>query len=71
MVGISGYLLMYFWIYDDGCEELIKFWVLANLFISIAFTFLRMTYILAKKGKQGLKRALAKEKDSFEKSSLI
>ena len=57
---ISIYLLAYFFIFT-GCEELIKFWVLANLIISIAFTGLRMMYILAKEGKQGLKTALSKK----------
>lgn len=51
VVGIvTVYLLVYFFIYK-GCEELIKFWVLANLLISIVFTVLRMMYILAKEGK--------------------
>ena len=48
--GVSIYLLGYFFVYS-GCEELIRFWVLANLTISIAFTGLRMMYILAKEGK--------------------
>ena len=56
---VTTYLLVYFFIYK-GCEELIKFWVLANLLISIAFTLLRMMYILAKDGKQGLKDAITK-----------
>ncbi len=57
---ISLYLLAYFFIYS-GCEELIKFWVLSNLLISIAFTSLRMMYILAREGKKGLKSALSKK----------
>ena len=48
VIGITTYLLVYFFIYKEGCEELIKFWVLANLIITIAFTGLRMLYILAK-----------------------
>ena len=60
VVCISIYLLAYFFIYQ-GCEELIKFWVLANLIISITFTGLRMTYILAKEGKKGLKAAITKK----------
>lgn len=56
---VTVYLLVYFFIYE-GCEELIKFWVLANLLISIVFTGLRMMYILAKEGKQGLKNAITK-----------
>jgi hypothetical protein len=51
---------MYFFIHP-GCEELIKFWVLANLIISIFFTGLRMMYILAKEGKQGLKSHITKK----------
>ncbi len=56
---VTVYLLAYFFIYT-GCEELIKFWVLANLLISIAFTGLRMMYILAREGKEGLKNAITK-----------
>jgi hypothetical protein len=56
---VTTYLLVYFFIHQ-GCEELIKFWVLANLLISIVFTGLRMMYILAKDGKQGLKNAITK-----------
>jgi RsiW-degrading membrane proteinase PrsW (M82 family) len=60
VVGIvTIYLLAYFFIYQ-GCEEMIKFWVLANLLISILFTGLRMVYILAKEGKEGLKNAITK-----------
>ena len=59
VVGITVYLFVYFFIYK-GCEELIKFWVLANLCISIFFTTLRLTYILFKKGKDGLKKAISK-----------
>ena len=60
VVGIvTIYLLAYFFIYQ-GCEEMIKFWVLANLLISILFTGLRMVYILAKEGKEGLKHAITK-----------
>jgi RsiW-degrading membrane proteinase PrsW (M82 family) len=60
VVGIvTIYLLAYFFIYQ-GCEEMIKFWVLANLLISILFTGLRMIYILAKEGKEGLKNAITK-----------
>jgi hypothetical protein len=67
--GVSIYLLGHFFVYS-GCEELIRFWVLANLTISIAFTCLRMMYILAKEGKQGLKTALSKKKlnESKDKS---
>lgn len=54
VAGITLYLLAYFFIYDDGCEELIKFWVLANLLISMSFTALRMGYILIKDGREGL-----------------
>jgi cytosine/uracil/thiamine/allantoin permease len=70
--GISLYLLSYFFIYT-GCEELIRFWVLANLVISIAFTGLRMMYILAREGKKGLKSALSKKKmdESKDKSQSI
>ena len=53
VVVLTLYLLVYFFIHS-GCEELIKFWVLANLLISIFFTGLRMMYILVKDGKQGL-----------------
>lgn len=60
VVGISTYLLIYFFIYTEGCEELVKFWVLANLIISISFTALRMFFVLVKEGKEGLKRALTK-----------
>jgi|LauGreDrversion4_2_1035121.scaffolds.fasta_scaffold272696_1 hypothetical protein len=60
VVGIvTIYLLAYFFI-NQGCEEMIKFWVLANLLISILFTGLRMVYILAKEGKEGLKNAITK-----------
>ena len=63
-VVITGYLLFYFYVYQDGCEELIKFWVLSNLMISISFTALRMAFIFVKLGKTGLKRALSKRPDS-------
>ena len=67
---ITGYLLVYFFIYD-GCEELIKFWVLGNLIISIAFTVLRMGYVFVSEGKEGLKKAITKERKNFDKSSSI
>ena len=70
-VGISCYLLLYFFIYDNGCEELIKFWVLANLAISITFTGLRLAYIFLKLGKKGLKQAITKKPDSKDKSSIL
>jgi hypothetical protein len=70
-VGITCYLLVYFFIYDDGCEELIKFWVLANLAISITFTGLRLAYIFLKLGKKGLKQAITKKPDSKDKSSIL
>jgi len=68
---ITCYLLMYFFIYDDGCEELIKFWVLANLTISITFTGLRLAYVFMKQGKSGLQKALSKKADSQDKSSML
>lgn len=71
VAGITVYLLVYFFIYQDGCEELIKFWVLANLLISIAFTGLRMFYIFVKLGKEGLRKAISKNTDSKEKSQIV
>ena len=62
VVCITAYLLIFFFIYQEGCEELIKFWVLSNLIISIVFTGLRMLYILAKQGKDGLKNAISKKR---------
>jgi hypothetical protein len=43
---------------------------LANLLISIAFTGLRMMYILVKEGKQGLKNAITKKKSKADESSM-
>jgi hypothetical protein len=60
VTGISIYLLAYFFIlYPTGCEQLIKFWVLANLVISISFTGLRVFYIYLRKGREGVKKALS------------
>lgn len=70
VAGITVYLLCYFMVYQDGCEELIKFWVLANLMISISFTGLRMFYIYVKLGKEGLRKAISKNTDSKEKSQI-
>jgi hypothetical protein len=71
VAGITVYLLGYFIVYQKGCEELIKFWVLANLLISIAFTGLRIFYIYIKLGKEGVKRAISKNTDSKDKSQGI
>jgi len=36
VVGLYGYLLVYFFIFK-GCEKLIKNWVVGNLIIIVAF----------------------------------
>ena len=45
LIGLFGYLLCYFVIYE-GCEELIEFWVLGNLWIMIVFVGAKMAFIL-------------------------
>ena len=67
-LSITVYLLIYFIIFN-GCEVLIKFWVLANLLISISFTALQIGYIFFKHGSEGVRKAFEKDRiDSYNKS---
>lgn len=50
VVIIYCYLLAYFFLFK-GCEELIKYWVVGNLIIIVAFVALRYAYIILFKGK--------------------
>ncbi len=59
MVGIFGYLIVYFFIYS-GCEELIEFWVLGNLCIMIAFSVARIAIAFFKHGREGINREISK-----------
>lgn len=59
VVAIYGYLLAYFFLFK-GCEELIKFWVVGNLIIIVAFVALRYAYIIIFKGRLGFAEAITK-----------
>lgn len=59
VLGIYGYLLVYFFIFS-GCEELIKYWVVGNLLIIVAFVVLRIFYAIATQGSSGLRSSLTK-----------
>ena len=67
VVCIFGYLLVYFFIFD-GCEELIKFWVLGNLWVMIVIGGAKIFFILIFKGKEELKRAMSKKGIDSENS---
>ena len=70
IMGISAYLMVYFIIFQDGCEDLIRFWVCANLVISIAFSAVRMLYILIREGKEGVRKAINKRASPHSNSHL-
>jgi hypothetical protein len=53
VAGIYAYLAVYFFLFK-GCQDLIKYWVLGNVLIIIVLVGLRIAYIVAKEGKQGL-----------------
>ena len=61
VAGIYAYLAAYFFLFS-GCQQLIKYWVLGNVSIIIFFVFMRMSYILAKEGKEGLFEAITRKK---------
>lgn len=60
VAGIYCYLAAYFFLFK-GCQELIKYWILGNVLIIIFFVALRIAYIVAKEGKQGLYDMVAKK----------
>lgn len=49
VLGIYGYLLVYFFIFN-GCEELIKYWVVGNLLIIVAFVVAQILFTITFKG---------------------
>ena len=59
VVGLYGYLLVYFFIFS-GCEDLIKYWVVGNLAIILAFVAFQLMYAVTFKGTEGLQRAISK-----------
>ncbi len=67
VVGIYGYLLAYFFLFK-GCEELIKFWVVGNLIIIVAFVALRYAYIIIFKGRLGFAEAITKSNMNLSSS---
>lgn len=54
VLGLYGYLLAYFFLFK-GCESLIKYWVVGNLVIIVAFVAAKLSYVILFKGKDAFK----------------
>ncbi|CDW87155.1 UNKNOWN [Stylonychia lemnae] len=68
VIGLYGYLLAYFFIFN-GCERLIKNWVVGNLVIIVAFVAAQLCYTIIFKGKEAFKEAISK-KPQFSSGAL-
>ena len=70
VIGIFGYLLVYFFIFT-GCEELIKFWVLGNLLVMVAIEAVKLVFILIFKGKAEFRNSIRRRSIAASDRSLL